>query len=113
MKSKERLEALNYTWFYEPTCQEDADKREKIIKELEKDLEDYEHLKELMGTPIQDIMKKLKVLEIIKKKNVYMFRINNCINAEEYNEWVGINVDDELNEEEFNLIKGVIRCLVG
>lgn len=53
--------------------------------------------------------KDLEILEILKKKNVYMFRINNCINAEEYNEWVGINVDDELTEEEFNLIKGVVR----
>ena len=57
----------------------------------------------------ENILKDLEVLEILKKKNVYMFRINNCINAEEYNEWVGINVDDELTEEEFNLIKGVVR----
>lgn len=45
MTNKEKLEALNYIWFYEPSCQEDVDKREAIIKELEKDLEILEIFK--------------------------------------------------------------------
>lgn len=39
----------------------------EFLDKLNKDLEEYEEIKKLMGTPIQDIMKKLKVLEIIKK----------------------------------------------
>lgn len=41
-------------------------KKESAVK----DLEDYEELKNLMGTPIQDIMKRLKILEILKKELV-------------------------------------------
>ncbi len=67
MTSKEKLEALNYTWFYEPTCQEDADKREAIIKELETDLKLLEKYKRVMCEPIKDIMKDLEVLDQLEE----------------------------------------------
>ena len=38
-----------------------------LFEPIEKDLEDYEELLKIMGTPIEKIMKKLKYLEIIKK----------------------------------------------
>lgn len=37
------------------------------LNTIEKDLEELAELKKLMGTPIQDIMKRLKVLEILKE----------------------------------------------
>ena len=45
MTSKEKIEALNYIWFYEPSCQEEQDKRDAIIRELKKDLEILDILK--------------------------------------------------------------------
>ena len=80
MTSKEIIEALNYIWFYEPTSQEEQDKRDTIIKELKQDLEEYERLKELMGTPIQELMNKLKELEKVKSfvLNYTAFYENGC-----------------------------------
>ena len=39
----------------------------KQYNQVLKALEELEELKKIMGTPIQDIMKRLKVLEIFKK----------------------------------------------
>lgn len=40
---------------------------EEQVKKMIIDLEEYERLKELMGTPIQELMKKLKELEEVKE----------------------------------------------
>lgn len=40
--------------------------RRLLRDKVEKDLEELEELKKIMGTPIQEIMKRLKVLEILK-----------------------------------------------
>ena len=49
MTSKEKLEALNCAWFCEPVYKEEENKREAIIKELEKDLEILDILKEFLS----------------------------------------------------------------
>lgn len=43
-------------------CQIEIEQYEKVLK----DLEDYEELLKIMGTPIQQIMKNLEILEILK-----------------------------------------------
>ena len=43
------------------------------IKQLESKIKEYENL---MGTPIQDIMKRLKVLDIIQN---YAIKYDNCV----------------------------------
>lgn len=44
---------------------------ENHFKQLEKDLDELEELKKIMGTPIQEIMKKLRKLEVIEKHYIY------------------------------------------
>lgn len=44
MTNKEKIEALDYIWFYEPTCKKDVDKRKVIIEELTQDLEMLDYL---------------------------------------------------------------------
>lgn len=39
----------------------------RTVNLIEKDLEELDELKKILGTPIQEIMKKLKELETIKK----------------------------------------------
>ena len=82
MTSKEKLEALNYIWFYEPTCQEEQDKRDAIIKELKQDLE---------------------VLEILKNKRVNINKISKVKNLCNYNSICAIGTD--LTFEEYKTIK--------
>lgn len=68
MNSKEKLALIKETWYDVDLTDEkyiDFDE-EQIFSDLEKDLEELEELKKIMGTPIQDIMKRLKILEIIK-----------------------------------------------
>lgn len=64
-----------------------------IWNSIKKDLEDYEELKKVMGTPIQEIMKRLKVLEILKR---VIFLTNNSYY---------IQTKKRLNEEDYKLIK--------
>lgn len=60
MEDKEALEYLrNHTKYYEPVNRE-------AFRVIEKSLDELEELKKLMGTPIQDIMKRLKILEEIR-----------------------------------------------
>lgn len=61
-KTLERAEKYGFQELAEQ-CKEDITKYNQILK----DLDELEKLKNLMGTPIQDIMKRLKILEIIKK----------------------------------------------
>ena len=49
---------------------------------IQKDLEDYEELKNLMGTPIQDIMKRLKTLEALKRNVGIRLAIQEWANKE-------------------------------
>ena len=83
---------------------------------IEKDLEELKELKIIMGTPIQDIMKKLKVLEILKrtKLDVWNFYHNikdfdkSTYGITDY-EWYsrhyrGFSLE-KLNQKEFNLMK--------
>lgn len=58
--------------------------RDKVLK----DLEDYEELKKIMGTPIQEIRERLKILEILKKPMFYSERKKL---GEEYIEWAREN----------------------
>ena len=64
------------------------------IKQLESKLMEYE---KIMGTPIQDIMKRLKVLDILKE------------NLKEDGYYQALIIDiKELSEEDYNLFK---ECL--
>lgn len=61
MENKEALEYLkNHNKYYEPVNRE-------AFRVIEASLQELEELKKIMGTPIQDIMKRLKILEILKK----------------------------------------------
>lgn len=53
-------------------CEEEIKKYNQVLK----DLEELEELKKIMGTPIQDIMKRLKVLDIIQN---YAIKYDNCV----------------------------------
>lgn len=77
---------------------------ENHFKQLEKDLEDYEELKKLMGTPIQDIMKRLKVLEIFKKILLLKIVISvDKVDAEIPSDKIVFNLDELNNEEKDTL----------
>lgn len=67
----------------------DCKMQKEAYNQVLKDLEDYEELKELMGTPIQDIMKKLKVLEILKEYLTPHIIEELCIEEKEVKEWLG------------------------
>lgn len=45
--------------------------KDNIIGGIKKDLKEFEELKKIMGTPIQEIMKKIKKLEVIEKHFAY------------------------------------------
>lgn len=53
-------------------CEADIKQYNQVLK----DLEELEELKKIMGTPIQDIMKRLKVLDIIQN---YAIKYDNCV----------------------------------
>jgi len=54
------------------------DYQEELLNPIFKDLEDYEELKKIMGTPIQDIMKRLKILEILKEHIAFKLDERQC-----------------------------------
>ena len=59
---------------------------------------------------IETIEKELKVLEIIKNKNVNILEIKLCNNYEEYNCCASNFFDvEELTQEEFDLLKEVLE----
>lgn len=61
MENKEALEYLrNHNKYYEPVNRE-------AFRVIEKSLDELEELKEIMGKPIQEIRKNLKILEEIRE----------------------------------------------
>lgn len=63
---------------------------------------------------IKIIEKELKVLEIIKTKNVDIDYIKTCFydrkgGFKDYNSWVGHDDDEELSQEEYYLLKEVLE----
>lgn len=68
MTSKEALESIRNEYYTENGRKivviGNDDERFDIV---EKDLEELEEIKKIMGTPIQDIMKQLKVLDQLKE----------------------------------------------
>lgn len=54
--------------------------QKNVFDSIKKDLEEYEGLKNLMGTPIQELMNKLKELETVKAfvLNYTAFYDNGC-----------------------------------
>ena len=56
------INKLEIEWGYEGIKEE----MYEIMKPILKDLEELEELKKIMGTPIQEVMRNLKVLEILK-----------------------------------------------
>ena len=60
------------------------------------------------------IEKELKVLEIIKTKNVDIDYIKTCFydkkgGFKDYNAWVGHDDDEDLSQEEYDLLKEVLE----
>lgn len=53
------------------------------------------------------VEKELKAFEIIKNKNVNIYKIRICENVKEYNELK--NTGSELAEDEFNLLKEALK----
>ena len=94
MTSKERCEALMEYIVEENQGYFDKERIGNDLTAILIDLEDYEKLKNLMGTPIQDIMKRLKILEIMTE----FLRDGNTGTG-----WIEINIDpdhDILDSEE-------------
>ena len=69
MTSNELNEILNKT-----RRTKDISLTPEQVEELIKTLEELEEYRKIMGTPIQDIMKRLRVLEILKES----FDLENC-----------------------------------
>lgn len=85
------------------------------IEELVKDLEELEELKVLMGTPIQDIMKRLKILEILKRTKLDLWdfkhdieNFKKCVSERTPYEWYSMHYmefsREILSEKEFDLV---------
>lgn len=107
MDSKEKLQrsinALNYKKSQNGKLSNVDEERLKCYEEVFKDLEDYEELKKIMGTPIQDIMKRLKLLDILKE---FLSDANTGTG------WIEINIDpnhDNLDSEEYKKKKLLIK----
>ena len=64
MNSRDKLTQLANDFYSETMPNYDS---MQYFKDIDEDLEKLEELEKLMGTPIQDIMKRLKFLEILKK----------------------------------------------
>lgn len=54
----------------------------RTVELIKKDLEELEELKILMGTPIQDIMKRLKILDALKRNVGIRLAIQEWANKE-------------------------------
>ena len=62
----------------------------------------------------ETIEKELKALQIIKTKNVDIDYIKTCFydkkgGFKDYNAWVGHDDDEELSQEEYDLLKEVLK----
>ena len=115
MESKELNEILNKT-----RRTPNISLTPEQVEELVTSLEELEKLKNLMGMPIQDIMKRLKILEEIRNyfkvidwgegfqyryELIYLESYKFIINKEQYIKWSKLL--NEKNEYFYN--KGVIR----
>lgn len=95
-------------------------------KIVETALKDYEQLK-IVAKPLTDeekksinsVAKRLKALEIIKEKGVFVHLIKQCRSVQEYNAYISVafsNMPKEkcqeqfwLSKEEFDLLKEVLK----
>lgn len=81
----------------------------KQYNQVLKALEELEELKKIMGTPIQDIMKRLKVLEIFKKILMLTIVIGvDKVDAEIPSDKIIFKLD-ELNNEEKDMLWDWLR----
>ena len=65
------------------------------------------HYEEQLAT-LNSIKQKLEALEIIKKKGVDVHYLKISINCGNYN-FAGANIGDELTQEEYDKVKGVLK----
>ena len=98
MTSKEKCEALMEYIVEENQGYFDKKRIGNDLTAILIDLEEYECFKALMGTPIQDILKRLKMLEILKENaNLYVNDVNKNVKS------IQINIttcDDNFNKVE-------------
>ena len=66
MTSKEKLDYMYGVAICGSGLGETADKVREYYNKIADDLEEYEELKKIMGTPIQELMKQLKELKTVK-----------------------------------------------
>lgn len=107
MTSREALEYLFGLALFNADKEQHKKCREanKIIYE---DLKDYEELKKLMETSIQEIMKKSKVLEILKRTKIDLWdfkRDTEYVDYEYYSKHYRKYSLEMLSREEFNMLK--------
>ncbi len=78
----------------------------EFLDRLNKDLEDYEELKKIMGTPIQDIMKRLKILDILKNRSYIIWVEKDILYSGRCDDIeIPLDKEDFESEEDYKLIK--------
>ena len=77
-----------------------------IVETALKRLEQLEEEKQSFDRVIE---KKLKALEIIRKKRVNIGDFVRCKNIEDYNEYCCYNEKEQLTQEEYDLLKEVLQ----
>lgn len=94
---------------------EDLDNVEKALKEYNQLNIDYEELNDIHNKLVKhrnkerdDVVKKLKALEIMKEKKVNLFALSCSNNKETYNDLIA-GPKRELTEQEFDLLKEILK----
>ena len=84
---------------------------------IEKELKDYEELKERIGfdptvfkQDFETLMKEHKALEIIRNKVVLIDVFLESEDVNDYNEFYANSKDRHLTQEEYDLLKEVLLC---
>ena len=80
----------------------------KRLEELEDRINELEETNHLMFLREHENTKKLKALEIIKKKEVDIGWLKRAKDLREYNSGMGINSYSALTQEEYDLLKEVL-----